>query len=210
MGSSASFYLAAAGVGKLGLVDSDCVTRNNLNRQIVHHQGSLGQPKVISAKNTLQKLNPYLDYVLYNEEFTPENGLRIAENYDLIVDATDNVDAKFVINEVCATLKKPNIYGVANTYEGRVSVFNYQNGPCLACLFSKGFSDPDAFVAVLGTVPGLIGTLQANEAIKIILGFDEILSGRLLIFNAKESSFKELTILKNEACPICHHETRRV
>ncbi|HCU57296.1 MAG TPA: adenylyltransferase [Anaerolineaceae bacterium] len=203
LGSSAAFYLAAAGVGRLGLMDHDMVQPTNLNRQILYSVEVLGQPKAIAAKDSIKAFNPHIVLETYTHPFSTENGPEICDNYDLVIDATDNFNSKYLINDLCAALKKPDIYGTASGFEGRITVLSFKQGPCLRCLFPEPAKSSQESNPVLGTVTGVIGSLQANEAVKIILGIGDVLNDRLVTFNAKTTTFTEYTIAKNQNCPIC-------
>jgi adenylyltransferase/sulfurtransferase len=203
LGSSASYYLAAAGVGRLGLIDNDTVQVTNFNRQILYSTHDIGRLKSQAARERLRAFNPEITIEAYQDTFSDEKGQRIASNYDIIIDATDNFTSKYLISDICVAWGKPDVYGTVSAYEGRVSVFSFDNGPCLRCLFPEPAEAPSDGSPILGTVTGVIGSLQANEAIKIILGIGEILSGRLLTFNAKNTAFTEYYISKNPDCPAC-------
>lgn len=207
LGSPVAMYLAAAGVGKIGLVDYDVVDYTNLQRQILHGTESLGMRKVESAGQRLRDLNPEIDVVLYDEPFTSENALRIAADYDLIVDGTDNFPTRYLVNDVCVMTGKPNIYGSIFRFEGQVSVFWAEHGPCYRCLFPEppppGLIPSCAEGGVFGVLPGTIGTLQATEALKILLGIGEPLIGTLLLYDALDMSFSPVHLKKNPDCLVC-------
>jgi len=207
LGSPLGMYLAAAGIGKLGLVDYDVVDYTNLQRQIVHGTSSVGQPKVESAKARLLDINPDIEVVTYNEPFTSENALDIARPYDVIVDGTDNFPTRYLTNDVCVLLGKPNVYGSIFRFEGQASVFYAKEGPCYRCLFPEppppGLVPSCAEGGVLGILPGTVGTIQATETIKLILGIGDTLVGRLLLYDALGMRFEEVKLRKNPNCLIC-------
>ena len=203
LGSSAAYYLAAAGIGRLGLIDNDTVQISNLNRQILYSINDLGRLKPQAAIDRLQAFNPNTQFDIYTESFSHENAKAIVDKFDLIIDATDNFDAKYLISDICVDSGKPDIYGTVSRFEGRVTVLSYNQGPCLRCLFPEPAQPHPDGSPILGTVPGVIGCLQANEAIKIILGVGDVLSGRLLTFNAKNASFSEYFVSKDPECKSC-------
>jgi len=207
LGSPVSLYLAAAGVGTIGLVDFDRVDETNLQRQIVHSTSTVGQPKVESARARLLDLNPHIDVIAHGEAFTSANAMEIAHPYDVIVDATDNFPNRYLSNDVCVLLGKPNIYGSVYRYEGQASVFCMPDGPCYRCLFPA--PPPPRSVpscaqgGVLGVLPGLIGLIQATETIKVITGIGQTLSGYLLVYDALTMTFEKVKLKKNPECVIC-------
>ncbi len=207
LGSPVSMYLAAAGVGRIGLVDHDVVDYTNLQRQIVHGTSSLGQDKVVSARNRLLDINPDIRVDAYHELLTSKNALRIAEPYDLILDGTDNFPTRYLINDLCVLTGKPHVYGSIFRFEGQVSVFWAKRGPCYRCLFPDppppGMVPTCAEGGVFGVMPGTIGTLQATEALKLILGIGQPLIGRILLCDALTPSFDEVRLNKNPSCRIC-------
>jgi adenylyltransferase/sulfurtransferase len=207
LGSPAGMYLAAAGVGRIGLVDYDVVDYTNLQRQIVHGTSGLGQRKVLSARDRLLDINPAIQVDVYDEPFTSENAFRIAEPYQLIVDGTDNFPTRYLVNDLCVLTGKPNVYGSIFRFEGQLSVFWAEKGPCYRCLFPEppppGMVPSCAEGGVFGVLPGTIGTLQATEALKLLLGIGEPLIGKLLIFDALRMSFEELRLKKNPHCRVC-------
>jgi adenylyltransferase/sulfurtransferase len=207
LGSPVAMYLAAAGVGRIGLVDYDAVDFTNLQRQIIHGTSTLGQRKVQSARDRLLDINPEIQVDIYDEPFTSENARRIAEPYQLIIDGTDNFPTRYLVNDLCVLTGKPNVYGSIFRFEGQVSVFWAQHGPCYRCLFPEppppGLVPSCAEGGVFGVLPGTIGTLQATEALKLILGIGELLIGKLLLYDALESSFETLRLKKNPHCKVC-------
>jgi adenylyltransferase/sulfurtransferase len=207
LGSPVALYLAAAGVGRIGLVDYDVVEFANLQRQVIHGTSTLGKHKVLSAGDRLHDLNPDIRIDTYNEPFTSENALRIAEPYDLIVDGTDNFPTRYLVNDVCVLTGKPNVYGSIFRFEGQVSVFWAKHGPCYRCVFPDppppGLVPTCAEGGVFGVLPGTIGTLQAAESLKLLLGIGEPLIGRLLLYDALSLSFEEVRLRKNPRCRIC-------
>ncbi len=207
LGSPLALYLAAAGVGRIGLVDFDVVDASNLQRQIIHSTSWIGKPKVDSAKHRLLEINPYVQVDIHETALTSENALEIAKDYDLIIDGTDNFPTRYLVNDTCVLLGKPNVYGSIFRFEGQATVFNYQDGPCYRCLYPEppppGLVPSCAEGGVLGILPGVIGVIQATEAVKIILGDAPTLSGRLLLYDAWGMKFRELKLRKNPECPIC-------
>jgi sulfur-carrier protein adenylyltransferase/sulfurtransferase len=207
LGSPVSLYLAAAGVGRIGLVDYDVVDKSNLQRQVIHGTSSIGQLKVESAKAKLLDLNPDIQIDVYNEPYTSENALRIARDYDIILDGTDNFPTRYLTNDVAVFLGKPNVYASIFRFDGQVSVFYAKEGPCYRCLFPEppppGLVPSCAEGGVLGVLPGTIGTLQATEALKVLLGIGDPLIGRLLLYNALDMSFDFVTLKKNPKCRVC-------
>jgi adenylyltransferase/sulfurtransferase len=207
LGSPVSLYLAAAGVGHIGLVDYDVVDASNLQRQVIHGTASVGELKVESARRRLLDLNPGIEVEIYNEPFTSENAMRIAADYDVIIDGTDNFPTRYLSNDVCVLLGKPNVYGSIFRFEGQASVFDARRGPCYRCLFPEppppGMVPSCAEGGVLGVLPGTIGTIQATEALKLVLGIGEPLIGRLLLYNALDMSFDFVNLKKNPKCKVC-------
>lgn len=207
LGSPLALYLAAAGIGRIGLVDYDIVDETNLQRQVIHGQHSVGELKVESAKQRMLDINPFLQVDLYNEPLTSENALRLFEPYDVIIDGTDNFPTRYLVNDACVKLGKPNVYGSIFRFEGQLSVFYANEGPCYRCMFPTppppGLVPSCAEGGVLGILPGTIGTLQATEAIKLILGIGEPMIGKMLLYDALEMSFTTLKVRKNPACPVC-------
>jgi sulfur-carrier protein adenylyltransferase/sulfurtransferase len=207
LGSPVSLYMAAAGVGRIGLVDYDVVDSSNLQRQIIHGTSTIGKLKVESAKAKLLDLNPDIQVDVYNEPYTSENALRIAANYDIILDGTDNFPTRYLTNDVAVFLGKPNVYASIFRFDGQVSVFYAKEGPCYRCLFPEppppGLVPSCAEGGVLGVLPGTIGTLQATEALKVLLGIGEPLIGRLLLYNALDMTFDFVKLKKNPNCRVC-------
>jgi molybdopterin/thiamine biosynthesis adenylyltransferase/rhodanese-related sulfurtransferase len=208
LGTPASLYLAAAGVGRLGIVDEDVVDASNLQRQIIHSTERLGEPKVASAKRTIEALNPDVEVVAYEERLTSENIDRIlADGWDVIVDGADNFPTRYLVNDASVWSDIPVVHGSIYRFEGQVTVFKPNEGPCYRCLFP---SPPPPELApscaeggVLGVLPGIIGSLQANEALKLALGIGDPLIGRLLLFDALETRWDEMRVRKNPDCPVC-------
>ena len=208
LGSPASLYLAAAGVGTLGIVDADVVDESNLQRQIVHSTERLGEPKVESAKRTIEALNPDVKVVPYQERLTSENVDRIlAEGWDVIVDGADNFPTRYLVNDASVWSGIPVVHGSIFRFEGQVTVFKPHEGPCYRCLFPQPpppeLAPSCAEGGVLGVLPGIVGSLQANEALKLALGIGESLSGRLLLFDALAAEFSEVTLRRDPDCPVC-------
>lgn len=207
LGSPVGMYLAAAGIGTIGIVDFDVVDTTNLQRQIMHSSSDIGRLKLDSAKERLSGINPNIDVKTYNERLTSENALDLFVGYDVIVDGTDNFPTRYLVNDACVLLGKPNVYGSILRFEGQVSVFDAKRGPCYRCLYPAppppGLVPSCAEGGVLGVLPGIIGTLQALEIIKLILGEGEPLIGRLILFDALKFKFRELKLRKNPDCPVC-------
>jgi sulfur-carrier protein adenylyltransferase/sulfurtransferase len=208
LGSPASLYLAAAGVGTLGIVDSDVVDESNLQRQIVHSTDRLGEPKVASAKRTLEALNPDVRVVAYEERLTSENVERIlATGWDVIVDGADNFPTRYLVNDASVWHGIPVVHGSIFRFEGQVTVFSPGNGPCYRCLFPQPpppeLAPSCAEGGVLGVLPGIIGSVQANEALKLILGIGTSLVGRLLLFDALGTTLDEVSVRRDPECPVC-------
>lgn len=207
LGSPVALYLAAAGVGRIGLVDFDVVDTSNLQRQVIHGVSTVGKLKVDSAKTKLLDLNPDIQIDIYNEPFTSENAIRIAQNYDVIIDGTDNFPTRYLTNDVCVFLGKPNVYGSIFRFDGQLSVFDAKQGPCYRCLFPEppppGLVPSCAEGGVLGVLPGTIGTLQATEALKVLLGIGEPMIGKLLLYNALDMTFDFVRLKKNPKCRVC-------
>jgi len=207
LGSPVALYLAAAGIGRLGLVDYDVVDSSNLQRQVIHGTSTVGKLKVDSAKAKLLDLNPGIQIDVYNEPYTSENALRIARDYDMILDGTDNFPTRYLTNDVAVFLGKPNVYASIYRFDGQVSVFYAKEGPCYRCLFPEppppGLVPSCAEGGVLGVLPGTIGTIQATEALKVLLGIGEPLIGKLLLYNALDMTFDFVKLKKNPNCRVC-------
>ena len=207
LGSPVALYLAAAGIGRIGLVDYDVVDFSNLQRQIIHGQSRLGDLKVESARDRLLDLNPEIQVDIYNEFLTSDNAFEIAEPYDIIIDGTDNFPTRYLINDLCVLTGKPNVYGSIYRFDGQASVFNFGDGPCYRCLFPEppppGLVPSCAEGGVLGVLPGTIGSIQATETLKLILGIGEPLIGRLLLYDALDLSFQTVKLHKNPDCKVC-------
>jgi molybdopterin/thiamine biosynthesis adenylyltransferase/rhodanese-related sulfurtransferase len=207
LGSPVALYLAAAGVGRIGLVDFDVVDSSNLQRQVIHGTGTVGQLKVESARQRLLDLNPGIQVDAYNEPFTSTNALKIAADYDILIDGTDNFPTRYLTNDVCVLLGKPDVYGSIFRFDGQASVFYAKEGPCYRCLFPEppppGLVPSCADGGVLGVLPGTIGTIQATEAIKMLLGIGSSLVGRLLLYNALDMEFEYVKLKKNPKCKVC-------
>jgi len=207
LGSPAALYLAAAGVGRLGLVDFDRVDESNLQRQVLHGTSSVGVPKTESARARLHDLNPHVVLQVHNEPLTTANALALVGAYDVVLDGTDNFSARYLVNDACVIAGRPNIYGSVHRFEGQVSVFATDGGPCYRCLFPEpppaGSVPSCAEGGVLGVLPGIVGSLQAAEAIKWILGIGAPLVGRLLYFDALTMRVREVSFERDAACPVC-------
>ena len=210
LGSPVALYLAAAGVGTLGLVDFDEVDITNLQRQILHGTEEIGKPKLESAKRRISSVNPNVHIVKHSCRLDSHNALEILENYDVVVDGTDNFPTRYLVNDACVLLGKPNVYGSIFRWEGQVSVFAKDEGPCYRCLFREppppGLVPNCAEAGVLGVLPGVVGSLQALEVIKLILDEGDSLVGRLLIFDALELKWREVKLKHNPDCPVCGDE----
>ena len=207
LGSPAAMYLAAAGVGKIGVVDFDVVDFSNLQRQIIHGTPDVGRSKLASAKDRIQAINPHVDVVTYETALSSENALELFADYDVILDGTDNFPTRYLTNDACVLLGKPNAYGSIFRFEGQASVFATKDGPCYRCLYPEppppGLVPSCAEGGVLGVLPGVIGVIQATEAIKLLTGIGEPLIGRFLIYDALRMRFRELKLKKDPDCPVC-------
>ena len=207
LGSPLGLYLAAAGIGRIGIVDFDVVELSNLQRQILHSTGDVGRLKLESAKERIAAVNPHVHVETYQTRLTSENALEILKGYDVVVDGTDNFPTRYLVNDACVLLKKPNVYGSIFRFEGQASVFYAEKGPCYRCLYSEppppGLVPSCAEGGVLGVLPGIIGTIQATETIKLLIGIGTPLIGRLLLLDALAMQFRELKLRKNPDCPIC-------
>ena len=207
LGSPLALYLAAAGIGRLGLVDFDVVEESNLQRQIIHGTKDVGKLKVDSAKESINDINPNVQVDTYNTGLTSENAMEIIAKYDMVIDGTDNFPTRYLVNDACVLLGKPNVYGSIFRFEGQSSVFWAEKGPCYRCLYPEppppGMVPSCAEGGVIGILPGIVGLLQANEGVKLILGQGTPLIGRLLLFNALDMKFRELKLKKDPTCPVC-------
>src|SRR5215471_16762387 len=208
LGSPIAMYLAAAGIGKLGILDFDSVDFSNLQRQIIHGTEDVGRPKTLSAKETIERINPNVEVVVHNARITSENALDLIRPYDIVVDGTDNFPTRYLTNDACVLLKKANVYGSIFRFEGQASVFApHMGGPCYRCLYPEppppGMVPSCAEGGVLGVLPGIVGTIQATEILKLALVKGSSLIGRLLLFNALEMRFRELKLRRDPQCPLC-------
>jgi adenylyltransferase/sulfurtransferase len=210
LGAPLALYLAAAGVGKLGIVDFDFVEESNLQRQVIHGTRDIGRPKVASAKDRIKGINPHCEVAVYNTMLTSANALEIIKDYDVVADGTDNYQTRYLVNDACVLLGIPNVYGSIFQFEGQASVFYAKEGPCYRCLYPvpppPGLVPSCAEGGVVGVLPGIVGTIQANEVIKLIVGGADSLVGRLLLFDAWKMKFRELKLDKDPHCPICGKE----
>ncbi|MGB3713311.1 MAG: molybdopterin-synthase adenylyltransferase MoeB [Candidatus Promineifilaceae bacterium] len=207
LGSPLAMYLAAAGVGRIGLVDYDVVSYSNLQRQVIHGTSDVGRPKLDSARDRIKEINPFVLVDTFDVPLTSENALEIMAPYDVIIDGTDNFPTRYLTNDACVLLGKPNVYGSIFRFEGQASVFYAKEGPCYRCLFPEppppGLVPSCAEGGVLGVLPGTIGAIQATETIKLILGVGDPLIGRLMIYDALNMSFDEVRLRKDPNCPVC-------
>jgi sulfur-carrier protein adenylyltransferase/sulfurtransferase len=207
LGAPLGLYLAAAGVGKIGLVDFDRVDLTNLQRQILFDTNDIGRPKIEAATNRLRNLNPDIQIDTFETRLSSENALDILKGYDIVVDGTDNFPTRYLVNDACVILGKPNVYGSIFRFEGQITVFAYPGGPCYRCLYPEppppGLVPSCAEGGVLGVLPGIVGAIQAAETLKLIIGKGEPLVGRLLLFDALAMRFRELKLRKNPECPVC-------
>jgi len=208
LGSPIAMYLAAAGIGKLGIVDCDAVDFSNLQRQLLHGTADVGRPKTESAQAAINRLNPNVEVVLHHTRLTSENAMELLASYDIVVDGTDNFPTRYLTNDACVMLRKPNIYGSIFRFEGQASVFApHLGGPCYRCLYPEppppGMVPSCAEGGVLGVLPGIIGCIQATEILKLALGKGSSLIGRLLLFNALDMKFRELKLRRDPQCPLC-------
>jgi len=207
LGSPLALYLAAAGIGRIGIVDFDVVDESNLQRQILHSTEYIGRPKLESAKDRIRAINPNVEVEQFSTRLTSENALDIIRAFDLVADGTDNFPTRYLVNDACVLLKKPNVYGSIFRFEGQVSVFSAPGGPCYRCLYADppppGLVPSCAEGGVLGVLPGIIGTMQAAEAVKLILGIGEPLIGRLLLLDALTMKTRELKLRRDPACKVC-------
>jgi molybdopterin/thiamine biosynthesis adenylyltransferase/rhodanese-related sulfurtransferase/molybdopterin converting factor small subunit len=207
LGAPLGLYLAAAGVGRIGIVDFDVVDFTNLQRQVIHGTKDVGRKKLDSAIDSMTDINPYVQLERYETALTSENALEILKNYDIIVDGTDNFPTRYLVNDACVLLGKPNVYGSIFRFEGQATVFAYEGGPCYRCLYPEppppGLVPSCAEGGVLGILPGTLGLIQATETVKLILGIGEPLVGRLLLYDALGMRFRELKLRRNPECPVC-------
>jgi sulfur-carrier protein adenylyltransferase/sulfurtransferase len=207
LGAPVGLYLAAAGIGRIGLVDFDVVDASNLQRQVIHGTRDIGRKKLDSAADRMLDINPHLQVDKFDAGLTRENALGILQDYDLVIDGTDNFPTRYLVNDACVLLGKPNVYGSIFRFEGQATVFAYEDGPCYRCLYPEppppGLVPSCAEGGVLGILPGLIGVVQATEAVKIILGTGETLKGRLLLYDALHMRFRELKLRRDPNCPVC-------
>jgi adenylyltransferase/sulfurtransferase len=208
LGSPIAMYLAAAGIGKIGIVDFDTVDYSNLQRQILHTDADVGRSKAESAKETIRGINPHCEVVIHNTRISSENALDLIRPYDIVVDGTDNFPTRYLTNDACVILKKPNVYGSIFRFDGQASVFApHLGGPCYRCLYPEppppGMVPSCAEGGVLGVLPGIIGCIQANEILKLAIGKGTSLVGRLVLFNALDMKFRELKLRRDPACPVC-------
>ena len=207
LGAPVGMYLAAAGVGRIGIVDFDVVEESNLQRQIIHGTKDLGRRKIESARDRLRDINPHIEIETHESRLTSQNALQLFRNYDIIVDGTDNFPTRYLVNDACVLTHKPNVYGSIFRFEGQASVFWAERGACYRCLYPEppppGLVPSCAEGGVLGVLPGIVGAIQANETIKLILGADDILVNRLLLFDAWQMKFREFKLRKDPKCPVC-------
>jgi len=207
LGAPVGMYLAAAGVGRIGIVDFDVVEESNLQRQIIHGTKDLGRRKIESARDRLRDINPHIEIETHESKLTSQNAIALFRNYDIIVDGTDNFPTRYLVNDACVLTRKPNVYGSIFRFEGQASVFWAEKGACYRCLYPEppppGLVPSCAEGGVLGVLPGIVGAIQANETIKIILGAEEILVNRLLLFDAWAMKFREFKLRKDPKCPVC-------
>jgi len=208
LGSPIAMYLAAAGIGKIGILDFDSVDFSNLQRQIAHATSDVGRPKTESARETINGINPNVEVVIHETRISSENAMDIIAPYDIVVDGTDNFPTRYLTNDACVLLRKPNVYGSIFRFEGQASVFApHLGGPCYRCLYPEppppGMVPSCAEGGVLGVLPGIVGTIQATEILKLALGKGASLVGRLLLFNALDMKFRELKLRRDPACPVC-------
>ena len=207
LGAPLALYLTAAGIGRIGLVDFDVVDYTNLQRQVIHGTKDVGRPKIDSAIESMRDINPFVQLERHEVALTSENALDIIKDYDYVVDGTDNFPTRYLVNDACVLLGKPNVYGSIFRFEGQATVFAYEGGPCYRCLYPEppppGLVPSCAEGGVLGILPGVIGLIQATETVKLILGTGKPLVGRLLLYDALEMKFRELKLRKNPECPVC-------
>ncbi len=207
LGSPCALYLASAGVGGIGLVDSDVVELSNLQRQIVHSTEAVGKSKVESAKKTINGINPDVEVVLYNFRVTSQNILNVIKNYDIVVDGSDNFPTKYLVNDACVLANKPLSHGGMSKFDGQLTTILPRQSACYRCFFPEppppGLVPDSQEAGILGAVAGVIGTLQANEVLKFILGVGNLLAGKLLVFNSLDANFRQVKVPKDPNCPLC-------
>jgi len=208
LGSAAAYYLCAAGVGKLGIIDHDRVEVGNLQRQILHHAGRIGAPKALSAARTLRNLNPEVEVAPHDRKLTGENVRELLEGYDLVVDCSDNFSTRYIVNDACLRAGRPLIYGAVQGFQGQAMTVVPGRGPCYRCLYPGPPPDPGTEPAglqrgVIGVVPGVIGLVQASEALKLILGRGELLTGKLLLYDMLAMEFSRIRVVRSAGCPDC-------
>ena len=207
LGSPLALYLTAAGVGRIGIVEFDVVDRTNLQRQILYGESTVGVPKLDAATERLSDLNPHVQIDRIPQQLSSQNALSIFRDYDVVADGTDNFPTRYLVNDACVLTGKPNVYGSIFRFEGQVSVFNHDGGPCYRCLYPEppppGLVPSCAEGGVFGVLPGIVGAMQANEVIKLLLGVGDVASGRYLLFDALKLSFRELRLRRNPDCPVC-------
>jgi sulfur-carrier protein adenylyltransferase/sulfurtransferase len=207
LGSPALMYLAAAGVGTLGIVDFDVVDESNLQRQVIHGQSDIGRPKAVSAMETINEINPYVNVILHQERLDSDNAMQIFADYDIIVDGTDNFATRYLVNDACVLLGKPYVWGSIYRFDGQASVFWAEHGPCYRCLYPEppppGMVPSCAEGGVLGVLCATIGSIQVNEAIKVIAGIGEPMVGRLMVYDALDMTFRSVKVRKDPECPVC-------
>ena len=207
LGAPLGLYLAAAGVGKIGIVDFDVVDSTNLQRQVIHGTKDIGRPKLDSAADRMHDVNPYVEIEKYEVRLTSENAIEMFKDYDIVVDGTDNFPTRYLVNDACILTGKPNVYGSIFRFEGQATVFGYDDGPCYRCLYPEppppGLVPSCAEGGVLGILPAVVGSIQATETVKLILGKGQTLKGRLLLYDALDMKFRELKLRKNPECPLC-------
>jgi sulfur-carrier protein adenylyltransferase/sulfurtransferase len=207
LGSPMALYLTAAGVGTIGLVDFDVVDYTNLQRQVIHGTSDVGKPKIDSAIESMNEINPFVNVIRHEVALTSENAMDLVKDYDLVADGTDNFPTRYLVNDVCVLLNKPNVYGSIFRFEGQATIFAAEGGPCYRCLYPEppppGLVPSCAEGGVLGILPGVVGLIQATEVVKLILGKGETLVGRLMLYDALNMKFRELKLRKSDECPIC-------
>ena len=207
LGSPMALYLTAAGIGTIGLVDFDVVDYTNLQRQVIHGTSDVGKPKIDSAIESMNEINPFVNVIRHEVALTSENAMDLVKDYDIVADGTDNFPTRYLVNDVCVLLNKPNVYGSIFRFEGQATIFAAEGGPCYRCLYPEppppGLVPSCAEGGVLGILPGVVGLIQATEVVKLILGKGETLVGRLILYDALNMKFRELKLRKSGECPIC-------